>query len=383
MTDAFTANLVHFVRYLRATGLGVKPQTATELAAAARAVGLANRTDVYHAFKAVTVVRPTEVPRFDEAFELFFGASRPKIIFSDESEGAIAAQEERSASLPLLAPSASEIADDELEEVSDIVGGSYAERLATKDFADLTAAEKEEILRMIARMRWRPADAASRRWLPATRGPRPHLRRTFRGLAGPEGDLMPLAYADRRPRKRPLVVLADISGSMDRYSEMFLNFIHAAQGRLGRVEAFVFSTRLTRITRELRQRDAAQAMRRVGDSVEDWAGGTRIGEAVQAFNWQWSRRVTRGGAIGLIISDGWDTGDPALLESEMRRLARSMHRVIWLNPLAGRPGYAPETRGMQAALPYIDDLLAAGSLRDLTDVIRLLESVGDPRRAVR
>jgi uncharacterized protein with von Willebrand factor type A (vWA) domain len=383
MTDAFTANLVHFVRYLRATGLGVKPQTATELAAAARAVGLANRTDVYHAFKAVTVVRPTEVPRFDDAFELFFGASRPKIIFSDESEGAIASQEERSASLPLLAPSAADIADDELEEVSDIVGGSYAERLATKDFADLTATEKEEILRMIARMRWRPADAASRRWLPATRGPRPHLRRTFRGLAGPEGDLMPLAYADRRPRKRPLVVLADISGSMDRYSEMFLNFIHAAQGRLGRVEAFVFSTRLTRITRELRQRDAAQAMRRVGDSVEDWAGGTRIGEAVQAFNWQWSRRVTRGGAIGLIISDGWDTGDPALLESEMRRLARSMHRVIWLNPLAGRPGYAPETRGMQAALPYVDDLLAAGSLRDLTDVIRLLESVGDPRRAVR
>jgi uncharacterized protein with von Willebrand factor type A (vWA) domain len=177
MTDAFTANLVHFVRYLRATGLGVKPQTATELAAAARAVGLANRTDVYHAFKAVTVVRPTEVPRFDEAFELFFGASRPKIIFSDESEGAIAAQEERSASLPLLAPSAADIADDELEEVSDIVGGSYAERLATKDFADLTATEKEEILRMIARMRWRPADVASRRWLPATRGPRPHLPR--------------------------------------------------------------------------------------------------------------------------------------------------------------------------------------------------------------
>lgn len=383
MTDAFTANLVHFVRYLRATGLGVKPQTATELAAAARAVGLANREDVYHAFKAVTVVRPTEVPRFDEAFELFFGATRPKIIFSDESEGAFGSEEERSASLPLLAPSTSDIADEELEEVSDIVGGSYAERLASKDFADLTETEREEILRMIARMRWRPADAASRRWLPATRGPRPHLRRTFRGLAGPEGDLMPLAYADRRPRKRPLVVIADISGSMDRYSEMFLNFVHAAQGRLGRVEAFVFSTRLSRITRELRQRDATQALRRVGDTVDDWAGGTRIGEAFQEFNWQWSRRVTRGGAIGLIISDGWDTGDPALLDVEMRRFARSMHRVIWLNPLAGRPGFAPETRGMQAALPYIDDLLAAGSLRDLTDVIRLLESVGDPRRAVR
>jgi len=383
MSDAFTANLVHFVRYLRATGLGVKPQTANDLAAAARAVGLTDRNDVYHAFKAVSVVRPTEVPRFDEAFELFFGGPRAKIIYSDESEEAFGTDGEASASLPLLASSLSDDTADGLEEVAEVVGGSYAERLAAKDFADLTAFEKDEILRMIARMRWRPADAASRRWLPASRGPRPHLRRTFRGLAGPEGDLMPLAYASRRPRKRPLVVIADVSGSMDRYSEMFLNFVHAAQGRLGRVEAFVFSTHLSRITRELRMRDATEALRRVGERVDDWAGGTRIGEALQDFNWQWSRRVTRGGAIGLIISDGWDTGDPDLLATEMRRFARSMHRVIWLNPLAGRPGFAPETRGMQAVLPHVDDLLAAGSLRDLTDVIQLLESVGDPRRAVR
>ena len=191
---------------------------------------------------------------------------------------------------------------------------------------------------------------------------------------------MPLAYADRRPRKRPLVVLADVSGSMERYTEMFLHFVHAAQGRLGRVEAFVFATRLTRISREIRRRDVAAALRHVGAVVEDWSGGTRIGESLQEFNREWSRRVTRGGAIGLVISDGWDTGDALVLEREMARFSRSMHRVIWLNPLAGRDGYAPETRGMRAVLPYIDDFLPAASLLDLRGVVRLLESVPSHRR---
>ena len=191
---------------------------------------------------------------------------------------------------------------------------------------------------------------------------------------------MPLAYAQRRPRKRPLVVLADVSGSMERYTEMFLHFIHAAQGRLGRVEAFVFATRLTRISREIRQRDAFAALRRVGGAVEDWSGGTRIGESLEQFNREWSRRVTRGGAIGLVISDGWDTGSPDVLEREMARFARSMHRVVWLNPLAGRTGYAPETRGMRTVLPYVDDFLPAASLVDLKGVVRLLESVPSHRR---
>ena len=376
MSDTLTANLVHFVRYLRARGLRVRPQTSNQLAAAAQAVGLDKRDDVYHAFKAVTVVRPIEVPIFDEAFALFFGTGKGLVTVTDESEGVASAPDGlATASLPLLATGTEEAEYAEVDEVAEIVGGSYAERLAQRDFADLTAAEREEILRMINRMRWRPADAASRRWVPSAAGARPHLRRTFRGLMGPEGDLIPLAYADRRPRKRPLVVIADISGSMDQYSEMFLHFVHAAQGRLGRVETFVFSTHLTRITRELKQRDPSEALHRVGAAVDDWSGGTRIGEALEQFNWEWSRRVTRGGALGLIISDGWDTGDPQLLEVEMRRFTRSMHRVIWLNPLAGRPGYAPETRGMRTVLPYVDHLLAAGTLRDLRDVVAMLEQV--------
>jgi uncharacterized protein with von Willebrand factor type A (vWA) domain len=381
VTETFTHNLVHFSRYLRARGVKVVPQTSQDLSAAAEAVGLADRTDVYHAFKSVVVVRPGEIPIFDEAFELFFGTGHAVLTRVEGAQEAVP-KEGSAVTLPVLRDAMLGELEDPHGELSDTVGGSYAERLATRDFAGLTAAEQEEVRRIISSMLWRAADASSRRWGPASRAGRPHLRRTFRGLIGPEGDLMPLAFADRRPRKRPLVVLADVSGSMERYTEMFLHFIHAAQGRLGRVEAFVFATRLTRISRELRQRDARLALRRVGSSVEDWSGGTRIGEALEVFNREWSRRVTRGGAIGLVVSDGWDTGDTALLDAEMGRFARSMHRVIWLNPLAGREGYAPETRGMRTVLPYVDDFLAAASLVDLEGVVRLLESVPTQRRRV-
>lgn len=381
MSDAFERNLIHFARYLRASGLSVIPQTARDLAAAAGSVGLADREDVYHAFKAVTVVRHAEIPIFDRAFDLFFGSGH-SVVTTVEGAEAVPEKGGSVASLPVLRNALKEVRDGGDEDLSDTVGGSYAERLASRDFSTLTRREQEEVRRIISRMVWRAADAASRRWGPSSSGPRPHLRRTFRGLVGPQGDLMPLSYATPRPRKRPLVVLADVSGSMERYTEMFLHFVHAAQGRLGRVEAFVFATRLTRISRELRQRDTDAALRRVGSAVDDWSGGTRIGESIEEFNREWSRRVTRGGAIALIISDGWDTGDPEILAVEMARLARSVHRVIWLNPLAGRAGYAPETRGMRTVLPFVDNFLPAANIADLTGVVRLLESVPSHRRGV-
>jgi uncharacterized protein with von Willebrand factor type A (vWA) domain len=381
VSDALAENLVHFARYLRAGGLGIVPRTARDLADAARAVGLDDREDVYHAFRAVTVVRPAEIPIFDEAFDLFFGSGRADTAAVEDEGGEPDHRRRGVVTLPAFSPAPDAGADRD-DELSETVGASYAERLATRDFAELDTREQEEVRRMISTMVWRAADATSRRWAPARRGSRPHLRRTFRGLVGPQGDLMPLAFAEPRARKRPLVVVADVSGSMERYTEMFLHFVHAAQGRLGRVEAFVFATRLTRISRELRQREVAAALRRVGAAVEDWSGGTRIGESLRAFNHEWSRRVTRGGAIGLVISDGWDTGDPGLLEREMARFARSVHRVVWLNPLAGRAGYKPETRGMRAVLPWVDDFLPAGNLADLRSVVRLLESVPSRRRAV-
>jgi len=163
---------------------------------------------------------------------------------------------------------------------------------------------------------------------------------------------------------------------MERYAEMLLYFTHAARDRFGRLEAFVFSTRLTRITRDLARRKPAVAIAAVSDHVHDWSGGTKIGDSLHTFNRDWSRRVSRGGPVAIVISDGWDRGDPDLLTQEMSRLQRTVYRTVWLNPLAGREGYAPETRGMKAALPYVDDFLAAGNLRDLRTLVRLLESVG-------
>jgi hypothetical protein len=161
---------------------------------------------------------------------------------------------------------------------------------------------------------------------------------------------------------------------MERYAEMLLHFVHGAQFKFNRVESFVFATRLTRITRQLNRRSPSDALERVAREVPDWSGGTRIGESIGTFNRRWSRRIGGGGPIALIVSDGWDTGDPWQLALEMRRFARSVHRVIWLNPLAGHDGFTPEARGMAAALPFVDDLLAGGTARNLVDLIGLLHA---------
>ena len=377
MSGAFAANLVLFVRNLRERGLQVGPSTVQELAAAIDAVGLTHRSDVKAAFGAIVVARPTERRIFDDAFESFFGRGLVTLPPTPELDDEVAVRgvDMRQLSVPVLVDFGEEARSlDELE-IPEVMGASSEERLAKRDFRDLTPEEAEEVRRIMARLMWRPAEAESRRWLASRSGTRPDMRRTMRNLVGPTADLMQLAMAERKPRRRPLVVLADVSGSMERYAEMFLHFLHAASGRLGKVETFVFATRLSRITRQLKQKLPHVALQRVGEAVDDWSGGTRIGDAIGEFNKTWSRRVSRGGAIGLIISDGWDTGPPQLLSAEMARFARSMHRVVWLNPLAGRDNYSPETRGMQAALPYVDDLLAAANILDLREVVRLLESV--------
>ena len=378
MSQALTANLVHFVRHLRGRGLGVVPATVQEMAAAVDAVGLSRRNDVKSAFAAIAVNRPTEREIFDEAFEAFFGLGAATLETMEEDVPApVAGRSEARMTTPVLGEYAQPDVDsgEETVQLPEVLAASPEERLATRDFRDLSAEEAEEVRRIMARIVWRPAEAASRRWASRPGGSRPDMRKTMRNLVGPSADLMQLAMADRKPRRRPLIVLADVSGSMERYTEMFLHFLHAAQGRMGRLETFVFATHLSRITRELRQKLPEVALRQVSAAVDDWSGGTRIGEALQQFNEEWSRRVTRGGAIGLVISDGWDTGEPAILSREMARLSRTVHRVVWLNPLAGRENYSPETRGMQAALPYIDDLLAAANVLDLREVVRLLESV--------
>jgi uncharacterized protein with von Willebrand factor type A (vWA) domain len=188
-----------------------------------------------------------------------------------------------------------------------------------------------------------------------------------------------LAWRKRRLKRRPLVVISDISGSMERYSRILLKFIYAISNGLDHVEAFVFSTRLTHITRQLKVRDIDVALNQVSGVVHDWAGGTRIGDALKSFNYEWGRRVLGQGAIVLIISDGWDRGDIGLLAHEMRRLQLSCHRLIWLNPLLGMENYEPLTRGIVAALPHIDDFLPVHNLASLEQLGDLLQNLGEYR----
>lgn len=361
--------LIEFTRRLRSNGIPVGATAAGDLLGALEAVGASSAEDVYWAFRSLTVTAHDQVPTFDRVFLEVFGA-RPHAGIVIEGPTTPKTWAVRA---PDREPGEGD--GDQAEEVPSFAGASAVERLAEKDFAELTEEEESQVKALIASMLWKPADTASRRRRPAGGGDRPDMRRTLRRAVGADGDMLTIATTERQLRRRPLIFIADVSGSMERYSEMLLYFAHAARGRMGRLEAFVFSTRLTRITRQLEHRSPTEAIAEVAETVHDWSGGTRIGDSLHTFNVEWSRRVARGGPIALIVSDGWDRGEPEVLSAEMDRLARSVHRVVWLNPLAGRDGYLPETRGMRAALPHVDDFLAAGSLADLMSLVRLLDSV--------
>lgn len=366
--------LVEFTRELRSEGLSLGSVTAADLMAAAEEVGLASGLDVYAAFRCLTVSSPWQLPIFDRVFVQFFGAN----LASGLAMTAPARPRTWTIARGSRAGAESD-GDSAGPEMDAFTGASWAERLSRKDFSELTKAEQAEVRRLLTQMIWRPAPARSRRRRPSQKGDRPDLRRTLRKCVGPEGDVIDLERNERRTRPRPILLIADVSGSMERYTEMLLYFAHAARARLGKMETFVFSTRLTRITRELMRRNPTEALARVAESVEDWSGGTRIGECLRHFNFEWSRRVTRGGPVALIVSDGWDRGEPELLSAEMERLRRTVHRLIWVNPLASREGFSPQTRGMTAALPHVDDFLAGGRLSDLATLVSLLESL-PPRK---
>ncbi len=255
---------------------------------------------------------------------------------------------------------------DELEPVLEVTRTySSKELLRQKDFSQLNEEELGEINRLIARLIWQLGERRTRRYRPG-RGSQIDMRRTLRQNLRYGGE--PLAWSYRRLsyKPRPLVTIADISGSMERYTRILLHFTYSlTRGLQQAVEAFVFSTRLTRITRNLVNNDIERAMDEVSQSVPDWSGGTRIGEALMRFNIKWARRVLGRGAVVLLISDGWDRGDPQVLAREIARLQRSCFRLIWLNPLLGSPDYEPLTRGIQAALPHIDDILPVHNLASI------------------
>lgn len=371
MTASPIRDLASFANALRGRGLTVTPDQVSEMAQSFLYIDPSQRDQVYAALRALSITDPGHRRIYDEEFRLFFEAfHRP---------GSTTEQHSRLASVTEHKPIIEAIPEEVVDETTTQAGASAVENVAARDFTSLDDNDLAEARRMVSTMLWQPSSFRTRRWAPNKGGRRPDLRRTLHGAVGPEGDLLAIRMKDRRIRQRPLIVLADISGSMERYAEMFLVFAHAAQHRIQHVEVFTFSTHLTRITPELQKRDPKVALSRVSTAVTDWSGGTKIGEALADWNKSWSRRLARGRPIALILSDGWDCGDPGLLGDEMARLARSVHKVIWLNPLAARAEYQPATRGMKAVLPHIDHLLPAASVHDLAGVVRLLESITGER----
>jgi len=239
--------------------------------------------------------------------------------------------------------------------------------LRTKDFAEMTASEIMQARQLIARLGWSLGVRETRRFRPSKSHQADQIdqRRAFRANIRHGGEPLILPVRAPKIKPRPLVMICDISGSMERYTRLLLQFMHALAHSIYQVESFVFGTRLTRITRVLRHRSIDLTLREAGTSVKDWGGGTRIGEALHTFNYRWDRRVLGHGAVVMLITDGWDRGDPMLLRQEMNRLQRNCYRLIWLNPLLGVPQYEPLTRGAQAILPYVDDFMPIRNLANL------------------
>ncbi|MCX6506300.1 MAG: VWA domain-containing protein [Actinobacteria bacterium] len=252
---------------------------------------------------------------------------------------------------------------------------SRTETLRSMDFADLDDEERLEVDRLIADMRLTATMRRSRRRRPSKRSSGvPDLRRTVRESLRTGGEPINRRTLQRTRVARRVVIIADISGSMAAYSRSLIRYAHAAVSARSRVEAFALGTRLTRLTRELDIRDPDQALQRAADSVEDWSGGTRLGEGLQQFNDDWGTRGMARGAVVVILSDGWDRGEPERLASEMARLSRVAHRIVWVNPLKASDGYAPLARGMAAALPYVDDFIEGHSLGALDRLSSILSS---------
>jgi uncharacterized protein with von Willebrand factor type A (vWA) domain len=362
--------MVRFGALLREHGLPITVVQVTDAVRALEHVDLADRDEVRLALRAVFTGRPEDIPPFDRCFEAFW---RPAAEEAQGLPGLIAipsGEEEAPSSLPggsqrretLALDAWGDAEEPETGEPLGVPGLSDREALAGQDFSTFSPDQLEEVYRLTVQIARRLARRLGRRRRPAARKGRVDLRRTLRANLS-RGDLIDLRYRRRKPRKVRLILLCDVSGSMDLYSRFLLQFLFAMQNVFGRVETFTFSTRLTRVTEHLRGRSYRQVLRRLQE-VRDWSGGTRIGESIAQFNREWLHLIDRW-TIVIVLSDGWDTGEPALLAGELLRIKRRAGRLIWLNPLLGNPSYEPLTRGMSAALPLVDDFAPAHNLAAL------------------
>ena len=390
-----------FAGLLRANGLPVGSGQVLDLCRALSLVDITDRDLFYFTARSLLLSRHVDEPLFAALFARFWLAHPTRTVTSPGSpsaplppkpqEQAAAAEEEETdgdavPALRLLLDVGGDEGQQDQQEApaarqDQVATFSASEVLRHKDFGDLSPQELSEVRRLIVELRWRAATRKLRRTRRASSGPHMDPRRALRENLSHGGEILTLPRRTPRRKPRPLVLICDISGSMARYTGLLLRFLHALRQGRGGVETFVFGTRLTRITRQLCTRDTEQALAEVAGEVLDWGGGTRIGDSLSAFNRIWGRRVLGHDATVVIISDGWDRGEPLLLSAEMAHLQRLAHRLVWLNPLLGLTGYEPLTRGMRAALPHIDDFLSAHNLASLEALARFLEHLDERRPA--
>jgi uncharacterized protein with von Willebrand factor type A (vWA) domain len=364
-----------FARLLHDAGVEAGPRRLTDATRALGYIDLKQQLDFRNALRSVFVSRKEDLPTYEAAFDIFWAPPDPRAaagVLPGRSRALPMSPERAKAWANALGLSSSQMNREKEPTTEPLSSSGYSaeELLRHKDFEQMTWEETEQVRRLLEQAPWRVAERKTRR-LRAARAGRIDLRRSARQAIRSSGELMWLFHRRPRVRRRPLVLICDVSGSMERYSRLLMIFAHAIARRED-VEAFVFSTRLTRITRLLRYRDLDRCLDSVSKGVHDFSGGTRIGEALGDFNRHWARRVLGHGAVVIVVSDGWDRGDPARLTAELIHLRRSAHRLIWLNPLLGSKGYQPLTRGMAAALPHVDDFLAAHNLKALEDLGLLL-----------
>ncbi|HEY5014465.1 MAG TPA: VWA domain-containing protein [Acidimicrobiia bacterium] len=369
---------VAFARVLRGAGLSVPVGSTIDFARALAAVGLTRPGRVYWAGRATLVTRPEDIAMYDRAFAAFFTGAwvelrtvLPPIEVvvaldaDDEGDGSDDPAADTEAEVPVVA-----------------VRWSPTETLRNRDFAAYSPAEFAEARRLMSDLRLAAAFRRSRRLRSSNRvTSRPDLRRTVRAALRSGGEAIHRPSRDRGERPRRLVLLLDVSGSMEPYARAFVRFLHAAVTGRTRVEAFALGTRLTRVTRELAARDPDAAIAAAARRVVDWSGGTRIGDCLREFNDTWGVRGMARGATVVILSDGWDRGAPEALAEQMQRLARVAHSIVWVNPLKASPGYAPLAQGMAAALPYVDEFVEGHSLAALETVIAVVAAPRGRRQA--
>jgi hypothetical protein len=361
--------VVTFGRCLREAGLEVGPARLQDALTGLSQVEVGRRDDVYWTLRATLVTKPEELETFDRAFRAWF-MRIPTLPDARRKQPPVRRVREKNE----RREGAGEGEPDAAEETSE-VGWSAHELLRRKDFAAMTPDELARLRVLLRTVAARRPVRRSRRLRPHHRGDVVDLRRLARRSLATGGDPVERAFRRRAQVPRKLVVLCDVSGSMERYTRALLLFLHAVVGSGRGVEVFAFGTRLTRLTPDLRTRDPEKALAAAAERVVDWAAGTRIGGSLKAFNDVWGRRALTRGAVVVIVSDGWERDDPELLAREMARLRRAAYAIVWVNPLKGSPEYQPLAGGMRAALPSVDRFLSGHNLASLEELADTLAGI--------